>query len=1321
MPSGPASPATSAPRSLPRRLLRWSGLALVLVVALFCTLLLAVRYVALPRVESHREDIARWLSGEIRQPVEIDGIVTGWDGWNPRIVVRGLRVRDAAGLAAQPLLELPEVSGAISWTSLLVGDLRLRELSIASPRLAVRRDTDGRVHVAGIEIPEDAGDGDTALTDWLLRQRLIVVRNAFVTWNDDRRNAPQLLLDNVDFRLESRFSQHRFGLTGTPPSEVAAPIDLRGEVSSASLSDWRHGAGRLYLRLDYADVAAWSEWLPLPMTIASGKGAMRVWFEFDEGIARNVVADVELADVRTRLADDLPPLDLAHVAGRLTWQQSEVRRTLAARSLSFALPDGASVAPGDLDLRYDIGADGESTGGRIAFDRVELRPLVALAAQLPLPAGLRDDLARYAVRGTLTDAEYAWEGPLRHPTAFRTRGAANGLGVNARDAMPGLANLSGTFEATQAGGALRIASRNLAVMLPKVFAEPILLDSAAARVRWERKGDSLAVRLDDVEFANAHAAGTAQGSWRSRPSGPGEIDLTARATRADARQLHRYMPLVVGHDTRQWVRDSLVGGSADDARLTLKGDLARFPFADGRSGTFVVTVKARDATLDYANGWPRLQGVDADVRFEGHGLRVEATRGQVLGASIVRAIASVEDMSIQHPVLAIDGEASGPTTEFLRFIDTSPVASWIDRFTDGMQATGNGRLGLKFALALGKQDDVAHVVGDYQFVANALSLPGVPPLAKVTGHLGFTERELVARDIDFEALGGTGRVSLSSKEGMMRVTGDGTANVASVQQHFGTTPTDRLAGSTDWHLDLDARKGTATWTIQSSLRGVTVDLPAPLAKRPEDALPLRIERRPGGPRESVAVDYGSVARVVAQFAPGRDVDRALVLLGKAAQNRGAVPDRAGVVVRGDARSINVDEWLTLARAPAAPSPVAGASTPELTQLDLEAGEFLVFGRRYDDMAVSARRATEAWRMKFSSRQAEGEATWEPAGSKLANGRVVARLARFELAKNDEIRVPPEPPKPGSERGAGSANPWPELDVTAERFVARERSLGRMELAARPEGTDWRITRFALVNDAGRIDADGWWRLVGSRQHTRIDVTIDVRDAGAFLARMGLPADIKAAPAKLDGQLEWPGSPTDFEYPTLSGTFGIRVGAGQFTKLDPGMGKLLGVLSLQALPRRITLDFRDVFSEGFAFDTITGSARIARGVMHTDDLVMAGPAAKVHLAGEVDLDRETQRLSVRVQPSLSSVVSTGAGAAAVALLAANPLVGAAVGAGTLLAQKIMSDPIEQIFSYEYAVSGSWSEPVVERLGARTFPRAGAPQKADGAQQADGAQR
>ncbi|HVE48380.1 MAG TPA: YhdP family protein [Casimicrobiaceae bacterium] len=1291
--------------------MRWLGAALVFGVAMFCVLLLTVRFVAFPRIEAYRDDIAGWLSREIGQPVEIDRIVTGWDGWNPQIAVHGLRMLDRDPTASQLPFELPEVTGTISWTSILLADLRLRELQIVGPRLAVRRDANGRVHVGGLEVDAEHAPGESAFTDWLLRQQLIVVKNALVTWNDDRRKAPQLVLDNVDFRLENRNAKHLFGLTGTPPPEVAAPIELRGELDAASLADWRNGAGRLYLRLDYADVAVWSEWLPLPVSVTSGQGAMRVWFEFDSGIAREVVADVELADVRTRLGNELPTLDLAQLSGRISWRQEGDRRALTARSLAIGMRDGTRVVPGNVDVHYGVAANGTLDNGRAAVDRLDLAPLTTLAAHVPLPRSLRDDLARFGARGTLTNAEFSWEGSLETPASYKTRATFADLGVNARDSMPGLAGASGSFEATEAGGALRLASKRLLVSLPKVFGEPLVFDSAAARVRWERNGERLFVWLDEVDFANAHASGNAQGTWQSRASGPGEIDLTAHVTRVDARQLHRYVPLMIGSRTRTWLRDALIAGRSDDARLTLKGDLARFPFGDGKSGTFVVAVRASDATLVYAPGWPQISGIDAEVRFEGHGMRLVASQGMLLGAAIGRTTATIDDMSLDHPLLRVEGEASAPTSEFLRFIRESPVAEWSDHVADGAIANGDGKLALQFAFALGDNSKPALVKGDYQFVDNGLRLAGVPPLAKVNGLVSFTEREVSGRDIAFEALGGGGRVAFTSKDGTLRVNGEGTASMESVRQEFPAPLLDRVNGKTDWRLQLSTRKAVTSWTVGSTLRGASVDLPVPFAKRPDDETHFRVERKPPASeraRETFVVDYGA-ARIVAQRRGNESVDRALMLFGKAASARAAAePELPGIVIRGDLQSVNLDDWLRFAKASTGESN-SGARALEVQHIDVAAGEAIAFGRRVDTLVLAAQRANDAWRMTLSSRQLQGKATWEPAGSKLANGRLVAHLTRLELAKLEEVGTQAET----TPRSAGSANPWPEIEVTAEHYIARSGDLGRLELLARPEGTDWRVARFALVNDAGRIDADGWWRLVGNRHETLFDVKMDVNDSAAYLARMGLPADVKAAPAKLDGKLEWPGSPADFEYSSLSGTFKVAVGAGQFTKLDPGVGKLLGVLSLQALPRRISLDFRDVFSEGFAFDSINGSVRIANGMMHSDDLMLSGPAAKVRLVGEVDLARETQKLSVRVQPSLSTVVSTGAGAAAVALLAANPLVGAAVGAGTLIAQKIMQDPIEQIFSYEYSVRGSWSEPLVERVAGRPFVGLGKPREGEAA--------
>ena len=1309
MPSGAAATSSLATRTPTGRLLRWARYALAIAVILACLAMLAVRFVVLPRLDSHREDVAALLARSLGHPVEIDGIVTAWDGWNPELTVRGLRVRDRGGAAAQPLIDLPEVSAVVSWTSLLVGEVRLRTLRIDRPRLSIRRDTSGRIEVAGIGFDPQEVQSSPAFSAWLLNQREIVVNDALVTWNDDLRNAPQLLLDQVDLRLERGFGRHRFGLRGTPPPEIAAPIDVRGDFASLRAGAWQEANGRMYVRLDYADVAAWSEWLPLPIPVQSGEGALRLWFDIHDGTPDAVVADVELANVRTRLGEGLPPLDLAHVAGRVAVERTGARYAVSARELTFVAPNGVRVVPADVTLRYELGDDGATRSGRIAVSHLELGPLGALAAHLPLPDALRVDIARHDPRGTLTNVSLDWEGPLEHPAAFRSQGAFHDLGVRAYESMPGFTGFSGAFDATERGGTLRLSSRDATLDLPQVFHEPLALDTASGRVRWDRGADGVTVRLEDVEFANADAAGKAAGTWSSRPKGPGVIDLTARLDRADPRRAYAYLPRSVSAATRSWLKESILAGTADQAELTLKGDLARFPFPGGRDGKFLVAVRGRDVDVDYAHGWPVLTGVDADVRFEGLGMTVSATRGRILGTTLARVKATMPDLVIEHPLLVVEGEANGPTAEFLRFVEASPVAAWIDRATDGMQAAGNARLALRFEMHPSQPQERARVAGELHLADNQLRIAGVPTLSRVNGRLAFSERELNGRDIAFEAYGGQGRMTLSTRDAVTRVSGSGTANLATLRSESGIPALERVSGTTDWRLELAQRAGSTTWSVESSLRGASVDLPAPLRKSAPEAVAFRLERRPlagEAGRDTLVAQYGEGVRVVAERrGNGRDpaVERALVLLGKAVA-RGGSPDRPGVAVRGDVAKVDADEWLGAMRAEERGQAARPGPALELRAVDLEAGELVAFGRRFERTRLSARRAADGWRATIDARPLEGTLTWTPAGERHANGRISARFTRLELGAAEPVASGTAASAPQAGRGEERANAWPELDVVAERYVGRAGELGRMELAARPEGRDWRIDRFALVNDAGRIDADGWWRAGGSAPQTKLDVAVDVKDAGAFLARIGLPGDVKAAPTRIEGQLAWPGAPDDFAYPVLSGTLRVKVGAGQFTKLEPGVGRLLGVLSLQALPRRITLDFRDVFSEGFAFDTIQGSVRIANGIMHTDNLLVSGPAAKVAFGGDVDLQRETQLLTVRVQPALSTTISAGAGAAAVALLAANPLVGAAVGAGALIAQKMMQDPIEQMFAYEYAVSGSWSEPVVERMARRPVPLA-----------------
>src|SRR6476661_4485426 len=294
-------PSTAPASSRVDRVVRFAAKAAVVVLGSFFVLLLGIRVVVYPQLEAHRLDIARWLGERIGQPVEIADIVTGWDGWNPRLSIRGFRVHDRINGAS--LLDLPRVDLLIAWTSLPRLDLRLKELTIDSPRLAVRRDTQGRLHLAGLEMPGDDHADDSPFANWVLRQPQVIVRDGLVAWDDEMRHAPQLLLDHVQFRLEQRFGRHQAGLTGVPPSEIAGPIDMRVDLTGMSRRDFSHVHGRLYFRLDYADVAAWQEWLPMPFAIQSGRGALRAWVDVADGQARGGVADLELADVRTALGN----------------------------------------------------------------------------------------------------------------------------------------------------------------------------------------------------------------------------------------------------------------------------------------------------------------------------------------------------------------------------------------------------------------------------------------------------------------------------------------------------------------------------------------------------------------------------------------------------------------------------------------------------------------------------------------------------------------------------------------------------------------------------------------------------------------------------------------------------------------------------------------------------------------------------------------------------------------------------------------------------------------------------------------------------------
>jgi uncharacterized protein YhdP len=327
---------------------------------------------------------------------------------------------------------------------------------------------------------------------------------------------------------------------------------------------------------------------------------------------------------------------------------------------------------------------------------------------------------------------------------------------------------------------------------------------------------------------------------------------------------------------------------------------------------------------------------------------------------------------------------------------------------------------------------------------------------------------------------------------------------------------------------------------------------------------------------------------------------------------------------------------------------------------------------------------------LASKEVNGELSWQAEGK----GKLVARLRNLNLGKVDkgsqsEVHagnVEDMGRKSNLAEDSGSTE-FPALDLVVDELTWKDKQLGKMELQAQQHGHDWLLERMRLTNPDGALTADGKYSMVGGKTQTEVNLKLEIANAGKMLARSGFPDSVKNGSGKLEGAFSWRGAPDEFSYAALDGKLTLDTGKGQFLKIEPGIGKLLGILSLQALPKHITLDFTDIFSDGFAFDNIAGTALLKQGVLTTSDFKIDGSSAKITMKGQVDLNRETQNLRVRILPTVGNSVSL------LGAFAAGPL----VGIGTFLVNKILREPLDKLVSFEYNVTGTWVNPNVTKIG------------------------
>lgn len=850
----------------------------------------------------------------------------------------------------------------------------------------------------------------------------------------------------------------------------------------------------------------------------------------------------------------------------------------------------------------------------------------------------------------------------------------------------------------------------------------------------------------------------------------GHLDLDATLRAPDATRVARYLPLGMPEGARVYIGQAVQGGTLQEVTIRVNGDLAEFPFRERRSGEFRIAAKVDDLTLAYApdggavpgaSSWPPLTQARGEIVLDRGSLTFSASRAQLLGVSISALDGGIADL-FDRRVLTLRARANGPLDDMLRFVATTPLDARLGGALRETSASGSGDLSV--ALELGLRDaGVASVGGSLLLAGSDVRLrPDLPQFGAVRGRVDFKDRGFTLAGLKTQLLGGEVTIDGGTQaDGSLRVAAQGTASIDALRQlaepAWIAPLAQSLRGQARYKLAATRAQGRTDLNLTSDLVGVASSLPAPLAKTADAPLALRVQVTPaaGGatPQDTLRVELGKV--VQAQF--DRDVsgDAPRVLRGGIGVFEPAPTSDRGVAAQLSLATLDVDAW----RAAAAPLLAASQTTATAmrapggytpARIGLTARELVVDGRRLTHLTAGVSSLDGQWRASLDADQLAGYIEYgEPragAAGLATNGQVRARLTRLEVPRSEVDQVTQLLERPPVD--------LPSLDIVADTFELRGRDLGRLEVLAvnrPPPAREWELTKLRLSAPDATLNATGRWAADGgkaagagtgagagagagaragadagagagagtgagagagasaggdARRRAAFDFTLDLADSGAFLGRMGSPGTVRGGKGSVAGQVSWLGSPLSMDHASMTGAIRVDIAAGQFLKAQPGAARLLGVLSLQSLARRLTLDFRDVFADGFAFDSVIGDVRIERGVASTDKLAMTGPQATVLMAGHTDLASETQDLRVVVVPEIN------AEAASLALAVVNP----AIGLGTFLAQVLLREPMIEAGTREFRVTGTWADPLVEPVARGGAPAAAPAERPSGASSA-----
>jgi uncharacterized protein (TIGR02099 family) len=1248
------------------------GLAGLVVAVLL--LMLALK-LALDRAPQYQAEIKEWVHAQTGYHIGFAHVSPAFRWYGPELYFDRLELRSKDDQRVLARAAGGRVAADI-WQLLRSGKLLAGRIEVDSPNIIVTRLGPNRFAVAEIELGgEDSSSSALKMND--LPAGRMLIRHAVLTLQNWNTALPLLTMQDVN--LDMRRDDDDFGINFGAQLPAVLGGSLTFKANAKGSGDFTTISWKAAAHARDISFPGWRQLLPGYLSnLDSGGGA----FELAANGQGQVLARADLefgaANVVTQLAEG-PVARFDQMSGALAVTHTGDRWTVTGKRVRVGRTDPESafdfswheVDAGLLDFR-----------AHASYLRAEtLLPLTGFLPQ----KDLRDRLRQIAPTGEWTDTLVALtRDRVDEPWHLQVEAKFRRAGYAPFDGTPGVRGLAGSISGNESGGHIYIDTNSAVFNWPTQFPKPVDLEALKTNLYWKRNAQELLIATPSWRVKTRDAELFGQMAWH-QPADDSSPVLTLLSTIQNGNVINAryYLPkALMAPSAYAWLERAFLAGRMTHAHVLLQGPIKQFPFRDG-SGIFLARCALDGMTLSFSEGWPAAENLAVTAEFRNEGMSARLSAGHLAGIILESGEAHFPDFDSGE--LKIHAALRGEADEALAFLRATPLDEIAEHAFSSVEAKGSLHAGVDLFLPF---KDFAHrqVLIHGHLDQATLNRTGSMTMATdVSGDFDIDGGQVAHADIHGQLLGGPFQMQaraprsrpLTRTQLEIRGTlgGDALRTVLSL-------PTAALVqGQTDWRATVKITPEPTrerSLRIASNLVGLEMKLPAPLDKTAPTALPTTFEIQwpaAGGAQATLALGNVVSSSFALESDPnGMRLARAAVMFG------GGDPvssESQMLNIGGSVQRLDLAGWLKLS----APDKDSKPLSYYLRSAKLEVAELDYLGLVFHDVSLDLAVSEPSWRITVGGPNVAGTLTLPSAVGSSEPWNLQFERLHFDVPDPDESVDRNAP------ASVAEARAIPAINFHAAELVWGERQFGDVKATLVKVEDGVSLKSLAATGPNFEVSAQGEWRGKGVGT-SRIQGTLSSSDVQSTLKDLGYAEVMQAKSGKMEFDLSWPGAPSGEAIAQAAGHVKLSLEKGQIIGLKPGAGRVLGLASIAALPRRLALDFSDLTDKGLAFDTVHGDFDLRGGNAYTENVLLKGPAAEIGLIGRVGLKNKDYDQTAVVTGSVGNSLSIPLASA----LVGGPVVGAAV----LLFTQVFKQPLKGLARGYYRITGSWDNPTVERI-------------------------